>query len=206
MTPTGVTDRGLLISSPRKPEAGVDPLFIHRWSPRAFDPSPLPEETVRVLFEAARWAQSCNNEQPWLFIYGAGPEDHARILGLLTPRNQEWAKDAPLLAIVFARTRMGEDSSGPENYWAFYDCGAAWMALTIQARLLGLYTHGMAGFDRDRACEALGVPAGRYRPVAALAAGAYGDFARLSPFNQGREVPSLRKPLAEVAMRGRFSP
>jgi nitroreductase len=206
MTETRFPDRGLDVPNRRAPDAEVDRLFVRRWSPRALDPAPLPEETVRTLFEAARWSPSCNNEQPWLFVYGNEPDDRARILGLLAPGNQEWARKAPLLAIVFARKRMGADSTGPENYWAFYDCGAAWMALALQARLLGLYAHGMGGFDRDRACAALGVPPGLYAPAAALAAGPYGDFAALSPFNQGRESPSPRRTLAQVAMKGMFTP
>ncbi|MBI3581654.1 MAG: nitroreductase family protein [Nitrospinae bacterium] len=186
----------------RKAEAGVDRLFLDRWSPRAFDPAPLPNEVVRTLFEAAKWAPSCSNEQPWLFIYAITKKDHARFLDLLLPGNQIWAKNAPIIIFLFAHRRF--ETEGKPNDWSKFDSGAAWMSLAIQARLLGLYTHGMAGFHRDRVCAALGVPEEDYEPVCAIVAGRYGDKEALPERLKARETPSDRKPLADVAMEGRF--
>ena len=186
----------------RKAEAAVDRLFLDRWSPRAFDPTPLSEGTVKSLFEAARWAPSCSNEQPWLFLYAVSKEDLAVFLDLLKDGNKIWAKNAPMLVFVFARRRfLAQDEP---NDWAKFDSGAAWMSLTMQARMTGLYTHGMAGFHRERVCGALGVPEEDYEPVCAVAVGRYGDKEALPERLKARETPSGRKPLSEVAMEGRF--
>ena len=137
-------DIGLAIPNNRSPEAEVDPMFPGRWSPRALDPEPLPEEAVASLFEAARWAPSCFNEQPWLFVYGTGEEKLATFLEILREGNRTWAKNAPVLAILFARKTFARNEK--PNRWAGLDCGAAWMSLALQARTMGLYAHGMAGF------------------------------------------------------------
>lgn len=186
----------------RKAEASVDPMFIERWSPRAFDPSPLSEETVKTLFEAAKWAPSCANEQPWLFLYAVTKKDLSLFLDLLVDGNKIWAKNAPMLIFLFARRNNASD--GKPNNWAKFDCGAAWMSLTMQARKLGLYTHGMAGIHMDKVCGALGVPESEYDPVCAIAVGRYGDKDALPEKLKARETPNERKPLSAVALDGRF--
>jgi len=197
-------DKGLLIPNNRMPDAAVNPMFLDRWSPRAFDPAPLPEEDIATLFEAARWAPSCNNEQPWLFVYGASDEERETFLGILTEKNQRWARSAPVLAVLFARRTFAR--SGKPNRWAGHDCGAAWVSLAFQARMLGLYAHGMAGFSQAKAYELLGVPEEEYEAMCAIAIGAYGDRDALPPEEREREQPNTRKPLAEVAVKGRFTP
>jgi nitroreductase len=186
----------------REPEAEVDDLFLDRWSPRAFSPEPVSEEALRTLFEAARWAPSCNNEQPWLFLYSGTEEERLEYLSILVERNQAWAKNAPVLSFAFAR-RTFKNNQKP-NRWAAFDCGAAWMSLTIQARLLGLYTHGMAGYHRSMAYEVLGVPEEDYEVICAIAIGKYGDRDALPEEVRAREHPNDRKPLAEVAIAGHF--
>ena len=117
-------------------------------------------------------------------------------------RNGSWARNAPLLAILFARrTFAGNDKP---NRWAGFDCGAAWVSLALQARSMGLYAHGMAGFSRERAYELLGVSEADYEAMAAIAVGQYGDRDALPEEMRERETPSGRKPLAEVAIKGRF--
>lgn len=187
-------------ANPRRPEAQADRLFLDRWSPRAFSPEHLPDATVATLFEAARWSPSCANEQPWLFLYARSEEDRKRFLSLLAPGNQRWAYRAPLLVFAAAR-RNWADGGEPNRHHAF-DTGAAWMALALQARLLGLYAHAMAGFDEERSYEVLGLPKADYEVMAAIAVGKYGDAAELPEDLQRREHPSARKPLSEVAVEG----
>ncbi len=194
--------KGLPPENRRITEAVIDPVFTGRWSPRAFDPAPLPHDTVRSIFEAAKWAPSCMNEQPWLFLYAVSKADLALYLELLVDGNKVWAKTAPLLAFLFARRTFASDNS--KNNWAAFDCGAAWMSLTMQARMHGLYTHGMAGFHRDRVFAALGVPEDEYEPMCAIAVGRYGDLGDLPESLQEREKPNARKPLAEVALEGKY--
>ncbi len=186
----------------RVTEAAIDKLFINRWSPRALDPSPIPQETLRTLFEAARWSPSCFNEQPWLFMYADTPELHTTYLEILAEGNRVWCKNAPVLAILFARRRFTHNNK--PNSWAVFDCGAAWMSLTVQARLLGLYTHGMAGFSKESAYRLLGVPQEDYEAVCAIAIGRYGDPDTLPADLREREEPNGRNPLATVAQRGIF--
>lgn len=186
----------------RVADAPVDRLFLDRWSPRAFSPEPIAGETLRTLFEAARWAPSCFNEQPWVFIYSGTEEDRLRILDVLTERNQVWAKNAPVLALLFARRTFRK--TGRPNRWAAFDCGAAWMSLTVQARFLGLYTHAMAGYRRDRAYQAAGIPEEEYEVICAIAIGKYGDPEDLPGEIRASEFPKDRKPLAEVAVAGQW--
>ncbi len=195
-------EQDMYILNDRKPEAHVDCMFLDRWSPRAFEPVRLPRETVQSLFEAARWAPSCSNEQPWLFLYAQKETDKKKFASLLTSRNQEWAPRASLLVFVLAKKHF--DYKNRENFHALFDCGAAWMALALQARKLGLFAHGMAGFDRDRSYKVLKVPEDRFTVVAAIAIGRYGDPELLSEYDKNREKPSMRKPLPEVALEGLF--
>ena len=184
-------------ANPRNPETEVDSMFIDRWSPRAFLPDPIPEHQIKTLFEAARWAPSCFNEQPWLFLYAAEPEKRKKFVSLLVDKNQRWAGQAPLLMFVIAR--RGFEKGGAENRHAKFDAGAAWMSLALQARKLGLYAHAMAGFHLAKSYEVLGVPEKDYEVIAAIAVGRLGDSASLPDDLLKMEVPKARKPLAEVA-------
>jgi len=183
----------------RLPDGPVDPLFLDRWSPRAFEDEPLPAETVSTLFEAARWSPSCYNDQPWLFVFGTTEPERATILETLVEFNRAWASRAPLLAVLFARRRFAHD--GSPNRWAPFDSGAAWMALALAARQKGLHTHAMAGFDPARAHELLGVSEADYEAMCVIAVGRRGDPELLPVPLRERETPSPRKPLAEVARR-----
>jgi nitroreductase len=196
-------DKGILISNERQAEFAIDPLFIRRWSPRAFDRSPIPENIIKSLFEAARWAMSCYNEQPWLFLYASSEEDLKIYRSLLAEFNQKWAINAPVIGFLFARRRFKRNDK--PNDWASFDCGAAWMAMTIQARLLGLYTHGMGGFDREKIYDALGVPKKDYEAICAFTIGMYGDPESLPDDMKKTEKPNERKPLAEIVIKGKFA-
>lgn len=184
----------------RAPEAAVHPVFAERWSPRSFRDEPVPPEELRSLFEAARWAPSSNNEQPWLFLYATSPRDRERFSSALLEGNRVWATRAPVLAflLAFKRSRYTDRP----NPMAVFDAGAAWMSLALQARLLGLDAHAMGGIDRSKAHEVLGVPRDEYDVVIGVAIGRRGDPSALPPALAERERPSPRRPLAEVAMEG----
>jgi nitroreductase len=182
----------------------IHDLIRERWSPRAFSAEPVPESAIDSLLEAARWAPSSSNEQPWHFILASrngDPEGHSRIVSVLVPFNQAWASKAPLLAISVARL---DSTSGEPNKWALYDTGQAVAQLAIQATAMGISVHQMAGFDPTLARERLGIPDG-YEPVTAIAIGYRGDPQELSPKLQAREAaPRVRRPAREWAFEGRW--
>ena len=184
----------------RERGAVADALFYQRWSPRSFSGRELPEETLRVIFDAARWSPSSRNDQPWLFVTSSGASDFEVFLNLLTEGNQRWAHGASLLGFVFARKNF-EHNDKP-NATAAFDCGAAWMAMTLQARRLGLYTHGMGGIKRDEVCPTLGVDAEKYQVICGFALGEIAPPGRLDAELAAGEKPSPRKPLPEIWRRG----
>src|SRR5262245_3218098 len=120
------------MSNPRTPEHEVDAIFLDRWSPRAFQQRPLTDDQIATLFEAARWAPSCFNDQPWLFIYARTEKDRARFSAILVEKNQQWASRAPLLIFACARKQFAHNQK--ENRFGQFDTGAAWCSLALQAR------------------------------------------------------------------------
>ena len=190
-------------SSIRSPEAEVDAQFVERWSRRALSDRPLSTAQIQSLFEAARWAPSANNLQPWLFVYASHPESLARARELLLPTNQRWANRAPLLVFVFARKRHPE-TLAPLRAAAF-DTGAAWQSLALQAHKLGLSTRAMGGIHHDRVYEALGVPALDFESMIGVAVG-YPDSRHVLPGDlHEKEQPNARKRTSEFAFEGRYS-
>lgn len=191
----------------RTAEHTIDPLFLERWSPRAFTTEAISEAQLLTLFEAARWAPSSFNAQPWRFIYARRDTEHwPRFLGLLSEYNQSWAKNAAALVILVSKTTMlprGADKEVPSPTHSL-DAGAAWENLALQATRSGWAAHGMAGFDMPRAAVELGVPSG-YRVEAAIAIGKRGDKSVLPEALQAREQPSDRLPLAQIVSEGRFA-
>lgn len=191
--------------SERHADHPIDPLFLQRWSPRAFDESALPEADLLTIFEAARWAPSAFNGQPWRFVYAhRGDAEWERFLGLLIPFNQEWAKSASVLVFILSdsivTTKWGGDQVSHSHS---FDAGAAWACLALQATRLGHFAHAMSGVEFERAQAELGVP-GRFRIEAAVAIGRAGDPATLSEKLQARETPSGRNPLSDFVFRGGF--
>ncbi len=189
-------------SIPRSPAADIDSMFIDRWSPRAFASTPLSQEQIDSLFEAARWAPSCYNEQPWLFIYAAQEKDRQRFLTALFEGNQNWAKRAPLLIFVLCKRNFSENDR--ENRHAPFDAGAAWMALALQARKLGLHAHAMAGFSRKKAYQLLGVPEEEYDVMAAIAVGRRAAPEVLPEAVAAKDKPNDRRPREEMLRQGRY--
>lgn len=189
----------------RSADHPVAPLFLERWSPRAFDGSEMPEKDLLTLFEAARWAPSAFNSQPWRFLYALrGGPDWERFLDLLVPFNRSWARSASVLIYILSDTLPFVDKASGEptgSHTHSYDAGAAWACLALQASLMGYQAHGMSGLDFERARIALGVPE-RYRIEASAVVGRIGDPATLPEKLQAREFPSGRKPVEEFAFRG----
>ena len=175
-----------------------------RWSPRAFDPTrPVSKEDLLGVMEAARYAPSCFNEQPWRYIVGVrGEEDYDKILGVLNDTNREWASRAPVLLIITSRKRFSKNDK--ENRWHQFDAGTSWGFLSLEARRRGLHTHAMAGFSVDRTREAFGL-GDELSVIAAVAMGYYGSKEDLSPELQKKEKPGLRKPTQEILhLRGKM--
>lgn len=183
-------------SSSRTGDHSVDSIFIERWSPRSFKHTALTSEQVLRLFEAARWAPSCHNDQPWRFHYAVSETARRCFIDTLVPGNRVWAVHAPLLIYITAGTCFRHN--GKSNAWAAFDAGAAWMSIALQARLMGLYTHGMAGFERDRAIQLLNIDTKTEDVLAAVAVGYRGDRAMLPEMLQEKEQPNGRLPLDEI--------
>ena len=191
----------------RQAEHPIDPLFLERWSPRAFDGSEIPDEDLLTIFEAARWAPSAFNSQPWRFLYAKrGDGDWERFLDLLIPWNRAWAQSASVLIYVLSDTLPFTDRAtgapAPSRTHS-YDAGAAWVSLALQATRMGYHAHGMSGVDFERAQIELAVPE-RYRIEAAAVIGRIGDPAMLDEKQRAREHPSGRKPVEELVFRGSF--
>jgi nitroreductase len=180
----------------------IHEILSHRWSPRAFDSRAVEPEKLRSLFEAARWASSCTNAQPWFFIVTdkhSDPENFQRALECLVELNQAWVKNAPVLAFSVARLNF---ENGKPNRHAWHDVGQASTNLAIEAAHLGLQIHQMAGIDPEKARQTLGVPEG-YEVVAGIAIGYPGDPQSLPDALREREVgPRVRKPLDSFVFSG----
>jgi nitroreductase len=191
----------------RVADHAIDSLFLQRWSPRAFTGEAIPEAELATLFEAARWAPSAYNSQPWRFLAARRDTPHwEKFLGLLVPFNQSWAYRAAALAILVSASEFqppGDDKPAPLRSHSL-DAGAAWAQLALQATRSGWYAHGMAGFDAERAAVELNVPAG-HRVEIAIAIGRLGEKAILPEALQAREQPSGRKPVTEIAFEGGFA-
>jgi len=188
--------------SRRNPRAAVDPLFHQRWSPRSLKKTAISDDTVAVIIDAARWSQSAFNEQPWLFMTSSGPEEFELYLNLLNEFNRSWAKNAGVLGFIFAKRRY-QHNDKPNSFY-FFDCGAAWMAMTLQARMFGLFTHGMGGIEQEETYSALNVPKADWEVVCGFTLSEI-DVPELLPEDQrASEFPSPRKPLGEIWKNGRL--
>ncbi len=182
----------------------IDPTILERWSPRAFDGSTVTQDELFTLFEAARWAPSAFNSQPWRFVYALrDTPEWELMLSALLPFNAAWAQHASALMFILSDTLFtapGKTEPAPATT-ASFDTGAAWGLLALQATRLGLHVHGMAGFDRARASEVLHSSA-RYHIEAAVAIGRIGEADSLPEPLRAREFPSPRKPLSEIVFAG----
>jgi nitroreductase len=189
-------------SQVRQPDHPADKLFIDRWSPRAMSGEEIPEPELMILFEAARWAPSSYNNQPWRILYARRNTPHWQtFFDLMVPQNQAWTKNAAALLVFVSKTTF--DFNGQSYPTHSFDTGAAWENLALQTWLKGFVAHGMQGFDYDKAKTALKIPDG-FRVEAMAAIGKPGKKEDLPPDYQKREAPSPRKKLAEITCEGPF--
>jgi nitroreductase len=188
----------------READHPVAPQFTNRWSPRAFTEATMSEADVLALLEAARWAPSASNLQPWRMAYGLrGDASFEAIAEALVPFNRAWAEKAAALVVVASKTSMLRDGVDTPIATHAFDAGAAWAQLALQAHLSGYVAHAMGGFDHAKAAENLDLPEG-YVLHAVVAVGIQGDVAQLPEMLQAREVPSSRNPIGEWAAPGKI--
>jgi len=194
-------------SSQRIAEFEVAPQFINRWSPRAFTGEAIPENTLFAFFEAARWAPSASNEQPWRFIYTRrGDASWQGFVDVLSENNRQWAQNASALVIIVSKkTRAARDGGGEQTSRSHsFDTGAAWAHFALQASLSGWATHGIGGFDREKSRELFQIPE-NYAVEAAVAIGRQGERETLPESLRGRETPNGRLPLNNIVFAHTFS-
>jgi nitroreductase len=184
----------------RKADYPIDSVFLDRWSPRAMSGEPITEEELFTLFEAARWAPSSFNNQPWRILYARRDTDHWPLFfNLLVEFNQTWAKNAAALVLFISKTTF--DHNGEPAATHSFDTGAAWENIALQATLKGLVVHGMQGFDYDKARTTLNIPDG-FNVEAMAVIGKPGRKEDLPERMQEREAPSDRRKLDGTAFEG----
>jgi nitroreductase len=176
--------------------AGVHDLIRRRWSPRAFSDKEVSAQELKPLFEAARWAFSASNEQPWRFLFGRrGDETYQKIFNALVEFNQSWVKSAPVLVLSLAKKTF--TAKPAPNRFNLHDTGAALANFALQATADGLHTHSMAGFDAEQLRASFAIPSD-YEIGAVTAVGYFGAPAGLPEYLHKMEVsPRQRKPLEE---------
>lgn len=150
-----------------------------------------------ALLEAARYAPTCNNEQPWRFLIASDKDKLTRMREVLDPGNQKWANRAPVLILIAAEKTFLK--KGSNNRWSIFDSGTAWGYLSLEAQRRGLITHGMGGFCVEKAREVFNIPE-QYEIITVIAVGYYGSKDQLSEYNQGREHPNTRKEIEELLL------
>jgi nitroreductase len=190
--------------TPREVAYPVYDLIRQRWSPRAFAERAVEPEKLQSVFEAARWAPSSFNAQPWSFLVATkeDPADYEKMLGCLVEFNQQWAKSAPVLIISVARNAF--EHNGKPNRHAFYDVGAAAAMLSVEATSLGLFVHQMAGFEPELVRERYSLPE-TAEAVSAIAMGYAGDAESLPESLRKKELePSSRKSISEFVFTGEW--
>jgi nitroreductase len=178
---------------------GVEGLILRRWSPRAFADKPVSDDDLKKIFEAARWAASSYNEQPWRFFLGRrGDTTYRKIFDSLVEFNQGWARSAPVLILSVASNKFAQN--GNPNYHALHDTGAATANLSLQATALGLHTHSMAGYDHAKARKAFTISED-YDVGAVTALGYLGDPNTLQDRLRAQEIsPRQRRSLSEFVL------
>jgi nitroreductase len=181
----------------------IDPQFLTRWSPRAMTGEAVTRDTLMSLFEAARWSPSSGNGQPWRFVYALrDTPQFLTFLDFLVPGNRLWADKAGALIVMVSATL--QENNGKPNPTHSFDTGAAWMSLALQGSLLHLVVHGIGGFDREKARQALVIPA-EYQVEAMAVIGQPAPAETLPEGLREREIPSQRKPLENLIFDGKWT-
>jgi len=178
----------------RPPLHGVDPLFVNRWSTRAFQPYTISQQELYALLEAAQYAPSANNMQPWRFFVAATGQEKTLFQSFIMPRNLLWCKNASAY-ILLASDSLTPD--GNENRMHAFDTGAAWQSIALQANMLGLSTRAMGGFEKAAAIEKLAIPSNLH-PQIVIAVGKPGSLEQLDESFHPMNKPTPRKSLDEL--------
>lgn len=186
----------------RKPTYPINPLFLNRWSPRSMTGEPMTDEELLPLFEAARWAPSSYNNQPWRILYGKRDTPEWELFfNLLVDANKVWCKNAAVLIVMVSRNTFERNNKPAQTH--SYDTGSAWMSMALEGSSRGYVVHGMQGFDYDKARQDLHIPEG-YTVEAMAAIGKRGPKENLPPELQKIESPNERKSLKEIIIPGKF--
>ncbi len=196
----------MTFQNPRKADHPASPFFVDRWSPRAYTGEEISDADLNRIFEAARWAPSAYNAQPWRFLYAKrGAPEFEKFLSIVNDGNRTWAKNASVLMVLVSRKLIrppGADKDAPSRSHSL-DAGAAWAYLALEASILGWPAHAMIGIDFEKARRELNVP-DDFHVEMAIALGRRGDKAMLSEALQARETPNPRNPTAHFAISGGF--
>ena len=190
------------MEKPAQTDYPILEILKRRWSPRSFSDRMIEREKLLSLFEAARWAPSSFNEQPWCFVLATKekPEEHARLLSCLAEKNQQWARGAPVLMVSVAKLNF--DRTGKPNRHALHDVGMAVGNMLVQATALDLFVHQMAGFSPEKVTEIYQIPT-EFEPVAAIAIGYPGEVDDLpEQFRAAESGPRSRKPIENFVFEG----
>ncbi len=187
----------------RSSDYPIDPVLLNRWSPRSMSGELLSEKEIFSLFEAARWAPSSYNEQPWRFLYATkGSTEWPLFFDLMVDFNKGWTKNAALLGVIVSHKVFEKNQK--QSHTHSFDTGAAWMSLAIEGNLRGIVVHGMEGFDYEKAKTILEIP-NDYQVEAMFAVGKKAPISTLPPELQERERPSSRKSIHEFIKKGKFA-
>ncbi len=190
------------IKKHRHPTYPIHPLILNRWSPRSMTGEAMTEEELMPLFEAARWAPSSYNNQPWIFIYAhRDTPEWKTLFDLMIKFNQSWTKNAAVLLVVISKKTYFHNGKTARTH--SYDTGSAWMSLALEGAHRGYVVHGMEGFDYDKARTALHIP-DDYTVEAMAAIGRRAPKEELPLEMQEKEFPSTRRPLEQMLMKGKF--
>lgn len=183
----------------RQAEYEIDSIYLKRWSPRSFLTKEVPEDVLLSLFEAARWAPSAFNFQPWRFIIARTEEARKRFMSFIGEFNQIWCKNVPVFALIISKKTSERGEIGSHAF----DAGAAWGYLSLEATRKGLITHPMTGIDFEKARQVLNIPE-EYAINALIAIGYQGEKEALPESLQEREAPTPRRPIKESIFEGLF--
>ena len=192
------------IQGARTPSHSIQSIILNRWSPRSMTGEALSDHELMPLFEAARWAPSSFNHQPWRFLYAKrGTPEWSLFYNLLVDFNQTWCQNASALIVVISQNNFEHNNTYSPTH--SYDTGAAWMALALEGNARGYVVHGIGGFDVEKARKDLKIPEG-YTIEAMAAVGKRAPKARLPQHLREMEAPSDRKALSQLVFCGTFSP
>ncbi len=190
------------IKNARHSDYPINPLLLSRWSPRSMSGEGMTDEELMPLFEAARWAPSSYNNQPWVFIYAhRDTPEWKPIFDLMIEFNQSWTKNAAVLVVMISKKTFFHNGKPARTH--SFDTGSAWMSMALEGSSRGYVIHGMEGFDYDKAMTALQIP-DDYQVEAMAAIGKRAPKDKLPPELQKREAPSPRRPVKQMLMEGKF--